>query len=318
MSPKNLNLPAYVTHPDAKAYWASINNSRAPGEFVPEPTSTIEKCATCGGAGFIRRVYTRDGQVVGSEYVRCDNVSCETVRSIDHNRYRTITASSRIPEQYAKMTLSHWHTLMKKQSKGKVHPMDGKRDAFGAALAFINAYDKNFRFTRAEAASEVNLPPPLDEDKAKLNSIVYAGLNGVGKTSLACAIANALMDMQIGVVYVQMADFFMSLRASFGDGKGKTGKTESGLMKQYQDAPVLVIDEFPAYTTEWQKQMGALLINHRSSNALPTIITTNILTPEALTVAWEHLIGDRIAAMAHWFVVGGIELRRRKAARESR
>lgn len=218
------------------------------------------------------------------------------------------------------MTFEEWDKLMHKRvPKGAPHVMDKKRDALGAAKAFVAAFDQEYRFSRADAAARAGLEPDLSEgidNAARLNSIVFSGTFGVGKTSLTCAIANALMSANIQVVYVRMDNFFLALRDTFNT--DKKGDNEGKVINLYKSAPVLILDELPLSASDWQREVGGSLIDHRYSAGLPTLITTNLESPEALRNAWGRLIADRITAMAHWFVLGGVQLRPRYEAKASR
>lgn len=289
--------------PAARAYWADLHGERPKAAAVVEDAPV---CATCDGLGYIRYDVPANHVLFG-KLVRCPNAQCPTVRAQQQMRYERLTRKSQIPAMYQSLTFAAWNSLAKKPER-----MEGKWDALGAALAFVAAREQNFMFTLADAAAQVNLDVETGTRAAR-NSIVFAGPNGVGKTSLAVSIAQELLALGVPTVYVRLAEFFDALKAQFNRDDGD----EAEVLKVYQEAPVLVIDEFAAQVTEWRRERAEQLVNYRYTHQLPTIITTNIAS-ENFPDVWGLILGHRVQAMTHWIVMGGIELRPRRAAKASR
>lgn len=319
---KKIALPEWATNQATKDYWRTVAPSAgmaAWGTVEEQAPPVVAYCSTCGNAGFVRVGAPQPGAAwVQPEYISCPDPSCTVRREALGKLYGAVNASSQIPLEYRKMTFAKWEKLMQKaKPKDAMHVMDKKRDAFGAALAFVHAHEQGFKFSRAEAAINAGLAPVGGAgDNILLNSIVFSGTFGVGKTSLACAIANALMELYIQVVYVRMDSLFLALRDTYNT--EKKGETEGKVLSLYKSAPVLILDELPLTASDWQRKVGGDLIDHRLANGLPTLITTNMEGADQLQKAWGRLIADRITAMSHWFVLGGVQLRPRYAERESR
>lgn len=321
---KKLEIPPWATNEVTKAYWRTVAPNAGMSGWASEapPPVEAEYCHTCGNAGFVRALphdFQPGGAWQEAVYVTCPSPTCHIKRASNTKKYGAVTSLSAIPSEYKKMDFAKWDRLMQKgKPKGNApHVMDKKRDAYGAARAFVLAHQRGFRFTRAEAAAQAGLQPEENvNNTASLNAIVYSGTYGVGKTSLACAIANACMELFVQVVYVRMDTLFLALRDTFNT--DKKGETEGKVINLYKSAPVLIIDELPLTASDWQREVGGGLIDHRLANGLPTIITTNVPDADALVTAWGRLIADRITAMSHWYVLGGVQLRPRYEARESR
>lgn len=115
--------------------------------------------------------------------------------------------------------------------------------------------------------------------------LILFGDAGTGKTHLASAISNCLMnDYFIPVKFGTFADLLDSLKDSF-----KTDR-QTKIVKALGEIPLLVIDDLGKERyTEWASQILFQVIDRRYNKELPTIITTN-LSPQAL----RERIGDPI------------------------
>jgi hypothetical protein len=293
--------------PEARAYAAELRQRRAPD---PTPEFDTPTCAVCGGLGWITFDVRFDHPQFGKAHP-CPNPTCPTLQAMRTERYAKLCTLSQIPAEYQgeEVTFAGWAELEQHETW-----IEGKRGALGAALAFIAARERAFKFTLEEAAELGGIEPPEFSSHAKC-SLVFTGKNGVGKTSLAVSIARHLLDSDVQVIYIRFAEFFDGLKerfkpkASYEYG-GEDADDEAEYMRQYQQAPVLVLDEFYAEATPWRKERAESLVNHRYTHQLPTIVTTN-LDADTLTHHWGLTTGHRLQAMSHWVVVGGKELRPR-------
>ena len=70
--------------------------------------------------------------------------------------------------------------------------------------------------------------------------LFFTGEVGCGKTHLAAACANALLQQQVDALFLVVPDFLDDLRASYG----KDGEfSEAALMRRARSAAVLILDE---------------------------------------------------------------------------
>lgn len=291
--------------PDEQQYWSALRADRA--EVAPYEKPAPDVCPTCGGLGMVRYELPRDHKDYGKLFP-CTNPQCATRRAEQAARFDRLTMSAQIPPAYKAFTLDWWAAREKKSI------IEGKRDAFGAIRAFLVAADRGFFFTLEEAAQLMGLPAPAIESRGR-NSIVLSGANGVGKTSLAVAAGNWLIDNGHGVVYVRMDEALERLRASFDS---DSTERESEIMTVYRTAPILIIDELTAAkVTPWQSGIVGNLINHRYTHQLPTLVTTNSGYDEFVDI-WGMTMGSRLQAMAHWIVMTGRVLRPRAGEVDSR
>lgn len=136
--------------------------------------------------------------------------------------------------------------------------------------------------------------------------LVLVGPVGSGKTHLAAAIANDLLERGVAVVFCPVPDMLADLRAAVRD-----GREPEEVMDELRDAELLILDDLGAErVTDWVREQLFRLINYRYEQVLPIVATTN-LTPEELE---EHL-GDRTVSrlmeMCRWVLVEAPDYRKR-------
>lgn len=295
-------------NPEARAYARELRERRAP-DPVPEFDEPV--CPYCGGLGWVTAGVKFDHALFGKP-LPCPDPDCSALKQMRAERYAKLTTLAQIPKEYAGLTLGHWWELFETAPQFR----EGKLDAFGAVLAFVAARDRSYLFTQDDAADGVSLPHS-DNDGDEKCSIVLSGDTGVGKTSMGICALRELVDVhQLPVVYLLMDEFFSALQERFEKKREHQFVSDADdaaeVIRLYQQAPVLLIDEFPHKPgkSEWWIQSVYQLINYRHNHQLPTIITTN-LDARTLMHEWGAPIVSRIQRMAHWYVVGGLEVRRR-------
>ena len=122
---------------------------------------------------------------------------------------------------------------------------------------------------------------------ANPDGLLLQGAVGYGKTFLAAACANDLIEKGVDVRFVVVPDFLDMIRDSFND---QSPYRESVLMQEVKTAPVLILDDLGAHNyTDWSVKTIFAILNYRLNYELPTVITTN-LEREQL----EELLGSRV------------------------
>lgn len=151
---------------------------------------------------------------------------------------------------------------------------------------------------------------PSEENPAPTkNGFYICGTVGTGKTYLAAAIANRVLEMGFQVKFTTMIDLQSRLIGAMNSGG------MNRLLDDYEKVPLLVIDDFGKESLkEWGATQIFAILNARYGNCLPTIITTNFsnvdlaarLTPRDSSDSTNaQSITDRIREMCVPIVLTG-------------
>ncbi len=103
--------------------------------------------------------------------------------------------------------------------------------------------------------------------------LVIQGHYGCGKTHLAAAVANFVVDIGVPTLFLTVPDLLDSLRFSYNN-------PESSFEERFEDirrCPLLIMDDFGTENaTPWAKEKLFQILNYRYINNLPLLITTNL------------------------------------------
>jgi DNA replication protein DnaC len=104
--------------------------------------------------------------------------------------------------------------------------------------------------------------------------LVVFGPSGAGKTHLAAAVANALVQAGRPALYSSAPDLLDHLRATYDSG---SPVDYDGLFRRITDAPVLIIDDLGAHNASpWAQEKLDQILTRRYNGRRPTVITTAI------------------------------------------
>jgi DNA replication protein DnaC len=107
--------------------------------------------------------------------------------------------------------------------------------------------------------------------------LVLCGASGCGKTHIAAAIVNRIIERGHPALFVVVPDLLDHLRAAYQPG---AEVAYDDLFERVRNAPVLVLDDLGTQApTPWAQEKLFQLVNHRFNAQLPTVVTTN-LSPE--------------------------------------
>ncbi len=103
--------------------------------------------------------------------------------------------------------------------------------------------------------------------------LVLLGVYGCGKTHLAAAIANRLIERGHAVLFVVVPDLLDHLRATFAPGSPASFDVR---FDEIRNAPILILDDLGTQSsTPWALEKLFQILNHRYAARLPTVITSN-------------------------------------------
>lgn len=113
----------------------------------------------------------------------------------------------------------------------------------------------------------------VEPPQKERNGLFLIGGYGTGKTHLAAAIANQLLQTGTPVICMTMIDLLARIRETFDS---RREGTEAQVMRLYADVPLLIIDDLGSeQPTEWGCTTIFSIINARYEAYMPTIVTSN-------------------------------------------
>lgn len=128
------------------------------------------------------------------------------------------------------------------------------------------------------------------------SSLIFSGLPGTGKSHLAAGIMLGILPQHIGI-YVTMMDLIRMLRDTW---RKDSDRSQSDVLNQLADAPLLVIDEVGVqYGTDGERTLFFDVMDRRYRERMPTILLTNQGMEEFKVTVGERVY-DRLTEVARW------------------
>lgn len=259
--------------------------------FAPERPAF--ECDTCEDRGVVSYAVPFGHEFFGKLYP-CP--ACQRGQQLLINQWRVRLQNAGLPANYQSLTFDTWQGLPE-------HLREGKRLATAAALLFVAGESHTVSLAEAYRMCKRRWS---GADVVR-NSLVFQGPVGTGKTGLAAAIINAMLEQLQPVLYVRTQDFIMSVQARYGTGDEKP--TSDDVINELRQAPVVVLDEFNLTDKSPDRQsIIEKVVRYRHGQALPTIVTCN-LNQEELRAHWGERTVSVLLAMAHWIPMGGEAIR---------
>lgn len=145
-----------------------------------------------------------------------------------------------------------------------------------------------------------------DKKDTYRNGLVLTGGYGTGKTHLAAAIANNLVDKGIMVLFDTYVGHLDRLKREMDSDEPKV------YLDKMKSMPMLVIDDLgKEKKTDWSQQILFNVLNYRYEHYLPTVITTN-MTPNELPKYVEGAIASRLMETFEILQMRGTDFRNAK------
>lgn len=127
--------------------------------------------------------------------------------------------------------------------------------------------------------------------------LFFTGNPGCGKTHLCAAILNYLYGKVSSIRYWTERSFLAKARDSI-DQQGDYIEN----MKYYADDYVMILDDLGSCGfTDWRKEVFQSLIDYRTMNMLPTVVTTN-LTKNELQQMFHSRFNSRIFSKENYII----------------
>lgn len=158
---------------------------------------------------------------------------------------------------------------------------DDNRKAYNMAKRYADNFEKFI--------------PRKDWPEPGRNGLFIAGPAGTGKTHIAAAIANQLMNQGTPVICMTMIDLLARIRKTFN----RDGADESSVLTIYKTVPLLIIDDIGKEPpTEWAISTIYNIVNGRYEAYLPTIVTTNYDSKMLVSRMTPKTTDDKVTAEA--------------------
>lgn len=136
------------------------------------------------------------------------------------------------------------------------------------------------------------------------NSLLMYGKVGTGKTHLAAAIANYLVDTGTSVLFDTYTNHLNKLKAEF------TTQGNGTYLEKLKSVPLLVLDDVgKEKQTEWSRAVMFDVINCRYERMLPIVITTNY-DSKGLEEYFDEAVFSRLCEMCSAITIDADDYRR--------
>lgn len=163
-----------------------------------------------------------------------------------------------------------------------------KKSNFG--IRFARRTFDSFDASKDKSAYEKCLAYSDRYADTERNSLLIVGSYGTGKTHLAAAIGNKLMDNGIPVLFDTFSGHLNKLKAEFNGGR-------SIYLEQMKSIDMLILDDIgKEKQTEWSRSIMFDVINYRYEHMLPIVMTTN-LSNEILKEYFGEAVWSRLCEM---------------------
>jgi len=195
------------------------------------------ECEICGGIGWVRQ----DVPITHPDFGRMQVCVCRQTKVTQQMQSRLFRLSNL--EAFANMTLDTFKT------EGRMGLGDQQVSSLQVAL------NQAFHFALNPAGW-----------------LLFMGTYGSGKTHLAAAIANKVIESGIPTLFLTVPDLLDWLRYSYGSQEN----TYEERFEEIRNIQLLVLDDLGTQnTTPWAEEKLYQILNHRYTHRLPTVITTN-------------------------------------------
>ena len=250
-------------------------------------------CEVCADFGMVRYAVPQSDPRFGQLFP-CTN--CPKGKAMAERALTNALEGAGLPDRYRKMSFISWMALPKDARAGKELP-------YAAAGLYAQSWQQGFELSLKAVYAKAKQPYPNQPDR-KANSLVFEGAPGIGKTGLAAAVCNYLVEKTpVRPLYSRCRDMVRSVQAGYGDDK------PSNALERYKQAELLVIDEMNLVnSTDDRRDIIEEIIRFRHGNSLPMIVTLNN-TREQFEAEWGKRTATVLYEASHWFLVEGSMIR---------
>ena len=177
-----------------------------------------------------------------------------------------VLPSIKTPRKFQGMTFKHYHTENESQKR---------------ALDGVLEYRKNAVMNYLTGTN-----------------LILFGNYGTGKTMLMSILCDSLAkDYLFKGLFVNLVDFINEVKDTFNNSNNKTAKKT---LENYRTAEFLFLDDIDkAKPSDYARELFYSLINYRTENELPTIVSSNHSPEELDSSYYDEAIVSRLADISN-------------------
>ncbi|MGB9813502.1 MAG: ATP-binding protein [Thermovenabulum sp.] len=277
------------------AHMKNSTNEEVESGLVDDPRYPPEPCPHCGRL-LKYKAYSIFGKLFGThlESCNCPGTIAERERFLQEQLEKQREEENRRRMERIERLFSQ--SRLGRRFRQRTFETFEIRDYNKKALEIALDYAKNF-----------------DNYKEKGEGLYITGGYGVGKTHLAAAIANYLIqNLKATVIFGNVTTLLGRIRYAYSD---SSQYEEDQIMKELYDVDLLIIDDLgKEKPTEWVEEKLYTVINQRYEDYKPIVVTSN-LELEVIEQRLENCGGaivSRIIEMCRGIKIVGSDFRKEK------
>lgn len=160
----------------------------------------------------------------------------------------------------------------------------------GLPMAYANTTFDGFEARQGTETALRNARKYAENINLVTKGLLLIGNTGSGKTHLAAAIANAVLDAGYTVKFARAADIPYEIQKTYGD----SVKSEDEVIEPLRRCKLLIVDDLGAdKLTDFDRAVIHGILDYRIINCKPTVVTTNLAEDQMMSVLDSRTV-DRI------------------------
>ncbi len=176
------------------------------------------------------------------------------------------------------------------RERKKAEQIVENRRKSGLPKAYVNVTFGNFKKRQGTETALRNSKKYAEQINSIAKGLLLIGNTGSGKTHLAVAIANAVLDAGYTVKFIRAADIPYEVQRTYGN----SIRSESEVIEPLRKCKLLILDDLGAdKLTDFDRAIIHSILDYRIINCRPTVVTTNLTEPQMMSTLDSRTV-DRL------------------------